>query len=178
MKMTVRRCPWLPVVAVAGATGMQCVSCRSDLECQWELPATSGQSPFPPCGHSEDGSTLKPAVQPTRATRPEHKRRIYNADSNRGWRTSRSRARSPPAAPRLISGFRSSPRSFELDFLQPLLVTTLLPFSLPSAMRKPGHWTSADEVKRHARRTGKGKGAPLAARPSDRRERLDRSAGH
>jgi hypothetical protein len=36
---------------------------------------------------------------------------------------------------------------------RPRLATTPLPFSLPSALRKPGHRTSTYEVTRHARRT-------------------------
>jgi hypothetical protein len=34
-----------------------------------QQPATSGLSPFPPCGHLEVDSILKPAIQPTRTTR-------------------------------------------------------------------------------------------------------------
>jgi len=68
-----------------------------------------------------------------------------------------------PGASRLISGFSrragprcSSPRSFGLGFLQTRLATTPLPFSLPSALRKPGHRTFTYKVTCHARHTRPG----------------------
>jgi len=81
------------------------------------------------------------------------KRRIYKAHPNRRWRTSQSRARSsrvyhtsypvPVRRPALSDWASSRPR----------LATTPLPFSLPSALRIPGHRTCTYEVTRHARRT-------------------------
>ena len=64
--------------------------------------------------------------------------------------------------PRLISGLCSSPRGLpsgrrpavsDWASFRPRLAATPLPFSLPSALRKPGNRTFTDQVTRHARRT-------------------------
>ncbi len=63
-----------------------------------------------------------------------------------------------PDASRLISGFCSSPRISDWTSFRPRLATTPLPFSLPSALRKPGHRTRTYELTRHTRRTRETKG--------------------
>ena len=79
---------------------------------------------------------------------------------NRRWRASRSRARSPQMHHASYPVFVHRPAVSDWASFRPRLAATPLPFSLPSALRKPGHRTYTDEVTRHARRTRRGKGRP------------------
>jgi hypothetical protein len=72
---------------------------------------------------------------------------------NRRWRALRSRARSPRMHHASYPVFVHRPAALDWASSRPRLATTPLPFSLPSALRKPGHRTSTYEVTRHARRT-------------------------
>jgi hypothetical protein len=65
----------------------------------------------------------------------------------------RSRARSPRMHHASYPVFVHRPAVSDWASFRPRLATTPLPFSLPSALRKPGHRTSTYEVTRHARRT-------------------------
>jgi hypothetical protein len=71
----------------------------------------------------------------------------------RRWRASRSRARSPRMHHASYPVFVHRPAVSDWASFRPRLATTPLPFSLPSALRKPGRRTFTDEVTRHARRT-------------------------
>ena len=72
-----------------------------------------------------------------------------------------------PDASRLISGFSPSrgdrgvhrPAVSDWTSFRPRLAATPLPFSLPSALRKPGHRTFTYEVTCHARHTRPASGA-------------------
>ncbi len=55
--------------------------------------------------------------------------------------------------------FVHRPAASDWASFRPRLTTTPLPFSLPSALRKPGHRSSTYEVTRHARRTRSRSGA-------------------
>ena len=72
---------------------------------------------------------------------------------SRRWRTSRSRARSPRMHHASYPVFVHRPAVLDWASFRPRLATTPLPFSLPSALRKPGHRTFTDEVTCHARHT-------------------------
>jgi hypothetical protein len=72
---------------------------------------------------------------------------------SRRWRALRSRARSPRMHHASYPVFVHRPAALDWASSRPRLATTPLPFSLPSALRKPGHRTSTYEVTRHARRT-------------------------
>ena len=72
---------------------------------------------------------------------------------NRRGRASRSRARSPRMHHASYPVFVHRPAALDWASSRPRLAATPLPFSLPSALRKPGHRTSTYEVTRHARRT-------------------------
>ena len=76
----------------------------------------------------------------------------------RRWRTSRSRARSSRMHHAYYPVFVHRPAASDWASSRPRLATTPLPFSLPSALRKPGHRTCTYKVTRHARRTRKVKG--------------------
>ena len=52
--------------------------------------------------------------------------------------------------------FVHRPAALDWASSRPRLATTPLPFSLPPALRKPGHRTCTYEVTRHARRTRQG----------------------
>ena len=71
----------------------------------------------------------------------------------RRWRASRSRARSPRMHHASYPVFVHRPAASDWASSRPRLATTPLPFSLPSALRIPGHRTLTCEVTRHARRT-------------------------
>ncbi len=75
-----------------------------------------------------------------------------------------------PDAPRLISGFCSSPRSFGLGFLQTPPRSDALALLLAFGSAKPGHRTFTDEVTRQARRTRLNSPACAAFRRSARVE--------
>ena len=92
---------------------------------------------------------------------------------NRRWRTLRSRARSSRVHHASDPVFVHRPAALDWASSRPRLAATPLPFSLPSALRKPGHRTSTYEVTRHARRTRKGEGrrAGIAGTASQRRSR-------
>jgi len=92
---------------------------------------------------------------------------------NRRWRTSQSRARSSRVHHASYPVFVHRPAALDWASSKPSLATTPLPFSLPSALRKPGHRTFTDEVTRHARRTrlssaAARQGCPLERFVSDR----------
>src|SRR3990172_12086780 len=72
---------------------------------------------------------------------------------NRRWRASRSRARSPQMHHASYPVFVHRPAVSDWASFRPRLATTPLPFSLPSALRKPGHRTFTYEVSCHARHT-------------------------
>jgi len=84
---------------------------------------------------------------------------------SRRWRTSRSRARSSRMHHASYPVFVHRPAGSDWASSRPRLATTPLPFSLPSALRKPGHRTFTYEVTRHARRT---RSASAAARSAVR----------
>jgi len=91
---------------------------------------------------------------------------------NRRWRAWRSRARSPRMHHASYPVFVHRPAVSDWTSSRPRLATTPLPFSLPSALRKPGHRTFTYEVTRHARRTRLRSGALrglIAQRPLHRR---------
>ena len=79
---------------------------------------------------------------------------------NRRGRASRSRARSPQVRYAYYPVFVHRPAASDWVSFIPRLATTPLPFSLPSALRKPGHRTFTYEVTRHARRTRSSSAAP------------------
>ena len=68
-------------------------------------------------------------------------------------RTSRSRARSSRMHHASYPVFVHRPAVLDWASFRPRLTTTPLPFSLPSALRKPGHRTCTYEVTCHARHT-------------------------
>ena len=72
---------------------------------------------------------------------------------NRRWRASWSRAHSPQMHHASYPVFVHRPAVSDWASFRPRLATTPLPFSLPSALRKPGHRTRTYEVTRLARRT-------------------------
>ena len=72
---------------------------------------------------------------------------------NRRWRASQSRARSPRMHHASYPVFVHRPAVSDWTSFRPRLATTALPFSLPSALRKPGYRTFTYKVTRHARRT-------------------------
>ena len=76
----------------------------------------------------------------------------------RRWRASQSRARSPQMHHASYPVFVHRPAVSDWTSFRHRLATTPLPFSLPSALRKPGHRTCTYEVTRHARRTRKVEG--------------------
>ncbi len=82
---------------------------------------------------------------------------------SRRWRTSRSRARSSRMHHASYPVFVHRPAASDWASSRPRLATTPLPFSLPSALRKPGHRTFTYEVTRHARRTRPGSAAARRA---------------
>ena len=84
----------------------------------------------------------------------------------RRWRSSRSRARSSRVHHASYPVFVHRPAISDWTPFRPRLATTSLPFSLPSALRKPGHRTRTYEVTRHARRTVKLRGSPLRGCPA------------
>ena len=71
--------------------------------------------------------------------------------NNRRWRTSRSRARSSRVHHASYPVFVHRPAISDWTSFRLRLATTPLPFSLPSALCKPGHRTRTYEVTRHAR---------------------------
>jgi len=98
---------------------------------------------------------------------------------NRRWRASRSRAPHRTFTPQVHHasypfvihpprGLPSGRRPAVSDWasFRPRLTTTPLPFSLPSALRKPGNRTCTYEVTRHARRTrAANRRAPVSRAP-------------
>src|SRR5512139_661107 len=84
---------------------------------------------------------------------------------NRRWRALRSRARSPRMHHASYPVFVHRPAVSDWASFRPRLTTTPLPFSLPSALRKPGHRTFTYKVTRHARRTRSAQPRKAATRP-------------
>ena len=78
--------------------------------------------------------------------------------AKRRWRTSRSHARSSRVHHASYPVFVHRPAASDWASSRLRLATTPLPFSLPSALRIPGHRTRTYEVTRHARRTRRAKG--------------------
>jgi hypothetical protein len=78
--------------------------------------------------------------------------------NRRGGGTLWSRAHSSRMHHASYPVFVHRPAVLDWASFRPRLTVTPLPFSLPSALRKPGHRTCTYEVTRHARRTRKSKG--------------------
>ena len=99
---------------------------------------------------------------------------------NLRWRASRSRARSPRMHHASYPVFVHRPAASDWASFRPRLATMPLPFSLPSALRKPGHRTCTYEVTRHARRTrlakGRAEGASQRPKGANLSVGLDRSS--